>query len=549
MTRVAAALLCIAAGVAFPAVAANDAAPAPASPGAPVALQSAPVRIANRHVIDLRGPIAGYSAADRARATIERIEKTLESGSDRAITLQDAEEGKATQVMLAGRPAFLVTGVDINTQAGETTRNVAREGAKRLEIAVREWGEQRTPRYLATATAYAAAATFAFAALLWLIFRGNRWLGARLSSAAAAHSQRLQVGGARLLEASHVLALTQRTFTFLCWLVALALASAWLTAVLELFPYSRPWGEELNGNLLDLAKGIALAVVAALPGLLLVVVIFFAARSVVRLASVFFDRVAEGRARVEWLDTDTVRPTRRIFNFAVAVFAVAMAYPYLPGAGTEAFKGLSVLVGVMISLGGASVIGQAFSGLVLMYAKAFRAGDYVRIGDVEGTVMEIRLFATRLRTGMGAEVTLPNSGIMAATVQNYSRAIPGTGYVVDTVVTIGYSTPWRQVHAMLLEAARRTEGIVPDPQPIVRQTALSDFYVEYRLAAYTPAATPMLRVDVLSRLHGNIQDVFNESGVQIMSPHYMADPPEPQVVPKDRWNAAPAGVTGRPPAT
>jgi small-conductance mechanosensitive channel len=216
-----------------------------------------------------------------------------------------------------------------------------------------------------------------------------------------------------------------------------------------------------------------------------------------------------------------------------------MAYPYLPGSGTEAFKGLSVLVGVMISLGGASVIGQAFSGLVLMYAKAFRAGDFVRIGDVEGTVMEIQLFATRLRTGMGVEVTLPNSGIMSTNVQNYSRAVAGTGYVVDTVVTIGYTTPWRQVHAMLLEAARRTAEISAVPAPMVRQTALSDFYAEYRLAAYTPAATPVLRVDVLSRLHGNIQDVFNENGVQIMSPHYMADTPEPQIVPKERWHTAP----------
>jgi small-conductance mechanosensitive channel len=136
---------------------------------------------------------------------------------------------------------------------------------------------------------------------------------------------------------------------------------------------------------------------------------------------------------------------------------------------------------------------------------------------------------------MGEEITLPNAGIMGNIIRNYSRAVPGTGYVVDTVVTIGYATPWRQVHAMLLEAARRTGEIVREPEPIVRQTALSDFYVEYRLAAYTPAETPMRRIDVLSRLHGNIQDVFNENGVQIMSPHYLQDPPEPQVVPRERW--------------
>jgi small-conductance mechanosensitive channel len=217
-----------------------------------------------------------------------------------------------------------------------------------------------------------------------------------------------------------------------------------------------------------------------------------------------------------------------------------MAYPYLPGANTDAFKGLSVLVGVMVSLGGASVIGQAFNGLILMYTRAYRRGEYVRIGEHEGTVTTLGLFTTRIRTGMGEEITLPNSAVMAGSVKNYSRAVTGTGYIVDTVVTIGYSTPWRQVEAMLKEAASRTTDIVHEPASIVRQTALSDYYVEYRLAAYTPVETPARRIDVLNQLHGHIQDVFNEYGVQIMSPHYMMDPAAPQVVPKKDWYAAPA---------
>jgi small-conductance mechanosensitive channel len=194
----------------------------------------------------------------------------------------------------------------------------------------------------------------------------------------------------------------------------------------------------------------------------------------------------------------------------------------------------------MVSLGGASVIGQAFSGLILMYSRTFRRGDYVRIGDNEGTVTELGMFTTHLRTGLGEEITLSNSVVMAATTKNYSRAVPGTGFVVDTVVTIGYATPWRQVEAMLLEAARRTDDIATKPAPMVRQTALSDYYVEYRLVAYTPLERPVLRAEVLHRLHGNIQDVFNEHSVQIMSPHYVLDPKEPQVVPKDKWFAPPA---------
>jgi len=327
---------------------------------------------------------------------------------------------------------------------------------------------------------------------------------------------------------------------WVAWIVAVFLASGWLTFVLERFPYTRPWGEGLAGNLIDLLRQIAVAISDAMPGLVLVVIIMLLGRVLVRVGSTFFRRVEDGKVELNWIDHETARPTRRIFNFAVWVFALAMAYPYLPGAGTEAFKGLSVLVGVMVSIGGASVVGQAFSGLILMYLKSFRRGDYVRIGDSEGTVIELGTFTTRIRTGLGEEITLPNSNVMNATTKNYSRAFPGTGCVVDTTVTIGYSTPWRQVHAMLEEAARRTTDIAPTPEPFIRKTALSDYYIEYRLIVYTPAASPERRADVLNRLHANILDVFNEHNVQIMSPHYMMDPAQPQVVPKDQWYAAPA---------
>jgi len=199
----------------------------------------------------------------------------------------------------------------------------------------------------------------------------------------------------------------------------------------------------------------------------------------------------------------------------------------------------------MISLGGASVIGQAFSGIILVYVRLFRRGDYVRIGDNEGTVTELGMFATRLRTGLGEEISISNSAVLAATTKNYSRAIPGTGFVLDTTVTIGYGTPWRQVEAMLKEAARRTDDIAHTPEPVVRQTALSDFYAEYRLIAYSPAESAAVRADILNRLHGHIQDVFNEYGVQITSPHYMAEPHVPHVVPKEKWYAPPA----QPPST
>jgi small-conductance mechanosensitive channel len=178
--------------------------------------------------------------------------------------------------------------------------------------------------------------------------------------------------------------------------------------------------------------------------------------------------------------------------------------------------------------------------MILMYARLVRMGDYVKIGEAEGTVVEVGLLATRLLTGTGEEVVLPNTFVVANITRNFSREAAGHGFVVQINATIGYSTPWRQVHAMLLEAAHRTRGILPEPAPYVIQSALSDFYVEYKLVAHAGPDAPALRALVISDLNANVQDVFNEYGVQIMSPHYLNDPQLPQVVPKERWFEAPA---------
>jgi small-conductance mechanosensitive channel len=492
--------------------------------------QSASVVIANRTVIVLRGPIAGYSADERARNSIDRIEAALDADPYAKISFDDTESG--TRVLVGDTLAYIVTKIDIDAFSGETPQIVAKESARRLERAIAERREQHSLHYLAVAAAYAGAASAIYAALLWLLVWGNRRVGGWVSVAAEARVRRLHLGNVRVF--------ARRCVAVLAWLLGLTATVWWLTFLLLRFPYTRRWGEDLQFNLLDMARQIVLAILGALPGLAFAVVIFFLARLLIRSADAFFDRVEHGSLELSWLDRDTTRPTRRIFAIIVWVFALAMAYPYLPGAQTEAFKGLSVLIGLMVSLGGAGVIGQAFSGFILMYVRLFRRGDYVRIGDNEGTVSELGMFATRIRTGLGEEISISNAAVLAATIKNYSRAVPGTGFVLDSTVTIGYSTPWRQVEAMLKEAALRTDGIAREPPPAVRQTGLSDFYVEYRLIAYSPAERPLVRAEVLHHLHGHIQDVFNEHGVQIMSPHYMMDPKEPQVVPKDKWYTPPA---------
>jgi small-conductance mechanosensitive channel len=323
-------------------------------------------------------------------------------------------------------------------------------------------------------------------------------------------------------------------------LLMLLFTYQWLSFVLAQFPQSRVWGLQLNGYLYSVATQIMLATLNAIPGIFIAFIIFMIARFVVRALKKFFDSVAMGRTKVGWMDADVANTSRRIISVVVWVFAFAMAYPYLPGSETAAFKGISVLLGLMLSLGASSLVSQAGSGLILTYTRIYRPGEFVGIAEYEGTVTEMGLFTTRIRTGMGVELALPNSYILSNVTKNYSRAVNGVGFVVDATVTIGYDTPWRQVHAMLIEAAMRTPGIAAEPAPRVFQVALSDFYPEYRLVCHAMHFEARPRAEVITAVHANIQDVFNEYGVQIMSPHYFGDPAEEKIVATDKFYSAPA---------
>ena len=284
----------------------------------------------------------------------------------------------------------------------------------------------------------------------------------------------------------------------------------------------------------------ALGILGAIPGLFTVLLILVVARFAARLAGQLFDAVERGRLDLPGVHRDTAQTTRRLVTGLLWMFASVAAYPYLPGAETDAFKGLSVFVGLVLSLGSSGIVNQVMSGLTIIYSRAVRHGDFVRIGDVEGTVTGVGMLSTKVKTPFREELTIPNAVVMSTVTTNYSRLHASEGVFVSTSVTIGYGVPWRQVHALLLLAAERTTGIRREPTPKVRQTGLRDSYVEYTLLV--SVENPSMRIPVLDALHQNIQDAFNEFGVQIMAPNYEGDPDGPKIVPPEKWFAAPAAA-------
>ncbi|MDN7143447.1 mechanosensitive ion channel [Pseudomonas sp. JQ170] len=495
------------------------------------------LKVFNRSIMLFRASLLGETPQLRVKRAQAVIAETLDENRELQVRTDPIQD--AYLVLLGDKRAFIVTPHDIDPLTQNSVLEAANQAAANLRQAVEESREARNLQLLMRALLAAAIATVLYLALLWLIALVRRKLHERLPALMRRHARPLTVGQTPVIDANYIYTLIRRALTLVRWLLIALLSYEWLGFVLSRFPYTRPWGEQLNAYLFELARYLLEGMVSAIPGLVVALAIFFIARGAVAFSRHLLRRLAMP-GTLSWLNQETLQPTTRLTALAIWLFALAMAYPYLPGADTQAFKGLSVLIGLMISLGATSVVGQAASGLILTYTRTLRPGEFVRIGEYEGTVTELGMFTTRIRTGLGEVLTLPNSMITGSVTKNYSRSVEGEGYVVDTTVTIGYDTPWRQVEAMLLEAAGRTHGILEQPKPQVFQTALSDFYPEYRLVAQAIPSQPRPRAVLLSELHAHIQDVFNEYGVQIMSPHYLGDPPEAKWVPREHWYSAPA---------
>ncbi|MDN3922318.1 mechanosensitive ion channel family protein [Roseateles violae] len=511
----------------------------PASEAAAGAAQpEATVVLFNRPIAVLRVPFLGAAPADRARRTEAVLNAVIDTGGPGEVKVQP--HGQGNVLLIDGRLTMFLLPGDADAMRGESLEEATQAAVAALRGAIAATQESRDQGRLLKSLAHAGLATLAFLLACVVTWRAREWLSGRLSALLQKRMETLQVAGGHLLPRDKLVVIARWLVRLLSWLVLALLCYQWLSFLLGQFPYSRPWGETLNQYLIGVVSRIGNGVLHALPDLLVAIIIVGLARLVIDLAAPFFERLESGRGTLGGLDADTARPTRRLFNIGVWLFAIVMAYPYLPGSQSDAFRGLSLLIGLMISVGGSSLFGQAAAGLILMYSRTLRVGEYVRIDDHEGTVTEMRAFTAKIRTGLGEELTLPNSLVLGTVTKNYSRSVQGRGYIVDTTVTIGYDTPWRQVHAMLIEAALRTPGVLAEPRPRVFQTALADFYPEYRLVCQAVPSEPRPRAEVLANLHANIQDVFNEHGVQIMSPHYLDDPAQAKIVPRSAWFTAPA---------
>ncbi|MDM0079485.1 mechanosensitive ion channel [Variovorax sp. J31P179] len=511
----------------------------PPTSGAVVADQvdePATLRILNREVLTMRARLAGLTPQARVQRARERIGTLPDEAVDLPLNQIQFNLGgvNGVQFLLGDLPLFSVLEGDADIETKQGFGALVLQTRARLEEVRTAWRQARSKPLLLQGLLSTLVATLVLGALIWIVYRVSakavEWMEKKRDVLAARFPYvdwreflaRLAVGILQIVQ----------------WVVLLAIGYFYVYFVLDSFVATEPIAKSLGNWLLGKVEWLAEGSLDSLPGLVTVFIVLMLTRAAVDVLGYFFDALQKGRLRLPMVHAETVPATRRIFTLLTWALGVAIAYPFLPGSSSDVFKGLSVLFGLMVTLGSSGLVTQAMSGLVVVYSRSLHKGDFVDVNGVQGVVTEVASLATKIVNVRNEEITIPNSVLISNPIHNFSKLAGSQGTLLTTRITIGYDAPWRQVHELLLGAAKKTAGVRATPVPYVYQRALSDFYVEYEL--FVSIDNPLERVPILSVLHASIQDEFNAYGVQIMSPHFLGQPDRAVVVDKDQWYAAPA---------
>jgi small-conductance mechanosensitive channel len=488
-------------------------------------------------LFEVRG-VPAYPAEERAKTIKQRIEEIAADRSAAIESLRVVEMDDRTRIMAGDR--LLVAFVDADAAAAEgVSRQLLAERALiKIKAAITSYRNERSPRVLLINTAYALGATVPLAVVLLVIRGAFRKLDALAERRLKSRIEALEAQSHQLVQARQLRTAVRGLLKGLFVLALLVLGYIYLHFVLSLYPWTRPFAVRLLVIFLDPLQTMGIGLLESLPGIVFVAVLVIVTRYVLKLMRLYFESVDRGTVTLARFDREWALPTYKIARLLIIAFAVVVAYPYIPGSNSDAFKGISIFLGVVFSLGSSSVIANLMAGYTMIYRRAFKVGDRIRIDNVTGDVTERRLMVTHLRTIKNEEIVVPNSTIINSNIINYSTLAGSSGLILHTTVGIGYETPWRQVEAMLRLAADRTPGLLKDPAPFVLHKSLGDFAVTYELNAYCD--DPQRMAQLYTAMHQNVLDVFNEHGVQIMTPAYEGDPETPKVVPKDQWYLSPA---------
>lgn len=476
-----------------------------------------PVTVEGNQIFLIYEGVGSVIPEQRATAVSERLRKLIYTTDDLS-QIKGADSPYGTAVMLGDNVLAVIT--DDDAKHYHASRLVvANYLANRVREALTEARRERTPRYLIQASIKALVTLAIYLVIVWLVVRAARWLLQKL------HSASTRIGGIRIqqsqiLPGTRIAALSIATVRLVRMLLLISLTWAFLGAEFNYFPWTREHGQQLLNYVVRPVRFVGLALLNYLPNLFYIAVILAVIYYIMKLVRLLLREVEHGNISISGFYPEWAQPTYKIVRFLLIAFTAVVVFPYLPGENSPAFKGIGIFIGVLFSLGSTSAVANVVAGVILIYTRGFRVGDWVKIGDNMGEVTQQTMLATHLKTIKNEEIILPNSVVLGSYITNYSLLAQRDGLILYTSVTIGYDQPWRRIHELLIEAALKTKNILQTPAPFVLQNALDDSYVQYEINAYTDK--PLLMVFTYSDLRANIQDAFFNAGVEIMSPSFHA---------------------------
>ena len=502
-------------------------------------IELAPVMIDDVVVFRVRG-VEAFPAKERAQVISKRIKDIASDPTIKIDSIVAIEAEHTTDIYAGDRFIISITEPDVAVEKIPSPL-LAKIYIKKLGEAIEEYREARSSKNIFRGILYSIIATILLICFLILFPKLYRKFHSFLETRFKTKIYSFQIKSFEIIQGQSIWMAITKGLKIIRLIIILLLLYIYLHIVLSLFPWTSLLASHLLDYVVDPFKKIGVALVEYIPNLIFIVILVLIAKYALKLIRLFFSSIEGGAIQIGRFDPEWAKPTYNIVRLLVIVFVAVVIYPYIPGSQTPAFKGLSIFLGVLFSLGSSSTISNIMAGYTLIYRRVFKIGDRVKIDEFCGDVTERGLQVTHLRTAKNEEIIVPNSLILNSHVINYNSLARERGLILYTTIPVGYDVPWRQVNALLLMAADKTEGVIKDPKPFVFQKSLDSFYITYELNAYTNIPQEMPKI--YSDLHKNILDAFNEYGIQIMIPAYEGDPGKPKVVPKENWFAPPAKKT------
>jgi len=479
-----------------------------------------PVTLFSDTLFKIYTKIGASTAKDRATNVTKRIQKLYDDDFFKADSLLPFESESTIDIVYGDLIVISLSELDalINNSTKEL---LAKDYITKITNAIEGQKEKNSVLKILLRVGLMILVVAGIGLLIWLIGKGHIRTAAYITNKKDKFLKSLKYKDYTFLTADQELKVVYFILKLLKWFFVLVLLYLVLPIVFSIFPFTRGWANLLFGLVWSPLKGVFISIWDFLPNLFSILVIIFVMKYVIRFVKYVFSEIKTEHLKIGGFHPDWAQPTFGIVRFLLYAFMFILIFPYLPGSSSKVFQGVSVFIGVLFSLGSSSAIANMVAGLVITYMRPFKIGDRIKIGDISGDVIEKNMLVTRIRTIKNEEITIPNSSVLAGNTINYSSISKSEGLIVHTTVSIGYDIPWKDMHQALIDAALRTSLVLREPKPFVLQTSLDDFYVSYQINAYTK--DPDRQAQIYSELHKNIQDVCNERGLEILSPHYRSE--------------------------